>query len=214
MPDIKEPSFYCKPFQVIKNPLDYYSLFSPVKNETAIGEASHIYMTNPPTAEVLKTLYPDAKFIITLRNPVNRAYSLYHWMVRHKHEQAKTFEEAIELEYYRNSCAGVCPQYYYNFMYVGSSKYSPQLIRYLRLFPNYNQFYFTTLTDITNITLTVVRNIFKFLSVDEQFIPRLPKHKSSRYPEMKPETRKKLALRFAGDILETECLIHSELGDI
>ena len=68
---IKEPSFFCWYFQVVKDPITYFHLFD--SNARYRLEASHVYMSNPETAPVLKALFPQAKFIVTLRNPKKRS---------------------------------------------------------------------------------------------------------------------------------------------
>jgi hypothetical protein len=77
---IKEPSFFCSHFQVIKNPIEYFNLFTPPARYLA--EASHVYFSNPETATVLRDLFPEAKFLIILRAPKARAQSLYQHMRR------------------------------------------------------------------------------------------------------------------------------------
>ena len=94
----KEPNFFCKPYQGIKNPIDYFELFDSVSDEAIRGEASHAYLSNPTTAKVLKALFPESKFVVILRNPADRAYSLYHWMRRNGLEYINTFEAALEAE--------------------------------------------------------------------------------------------------------------------
>ena len=98
MPKIKEPSFFCSYFQVVKDPVSYFNLFDPTNNEIAIGEASHVYLSNPESAKVIHALIPNAKFILIFRNPTERAYSLYQWARRAKLESIESFEEAIEAE--------------------------------------------------------------------------------------------------------------------
>jgi len=57
----------------------YKRLFSNVKNEKAIGEASVSYLVSKVAAEEIYKFNPDAKIIIILRNPVKRAFS--HWLM-------------------------------------------------------------------------------------------------------------------------------------
>ena len=77
MPKYKEPTFFSKGFQKIKNPINYFELYDLVNTESVIGEASHAYLSNPSTARVLKALFPEAKFLVILRNSADRGYSLY-----------------------------------------------------------------------------------------------------------------------------------------
>ncbi len=65
------------------------------------GEASPYYLFHPHAARRASAVVPDAKLIVLLRNPVDRAYSHYqHQVIRGQGEarETLTFEEAIEVE--------------------------------------------------------------------------------------------------------------------
>ncbi len=65
-----------------------------------ICEASPYYNFHPSVAERVHTLLPGAKFILLLRNPIDRAYSHYFHNVR-KGQETVSFEEALRLEDHR-----------------------------------------------------------------------------------------------------------------
>ena len=175
MTEPKEPSFFCKPFQVIKNPIDYFALYDSASHEAIRGEASHAYLSNPSTARVLRALFPDARFVLILRNPADRAYSLYHWMRRRGFEYYRTFESALKAEedrYHSSSFARKCPQYFYNSMYFRSGLYGEQLRRYFELFPQ-QQFHIVKFEDFVVDPAGLLREMFRFLGVDQDFSPQL-----------------------------------------
>ena len=61
----------------------YSELFADVKDEIAIGEASPNYLFHyESSAARIKKYVPDAKLIVVLRNPVERAYSDYLMHIR------------------------------------------------------------------------------------------------------------------------------------
>ena len=60
---------------------EYYKLFDGVTNETAIGEASPLYMYSTKAVERIAHYVPTAKLIAILRNPVDRAYSCYKHLI-------------------------------------------------------------------------------------------------------------------------------------
>ena len=65
------------------------------------GEASPYYLFHPHAAKRASMVVPDAKLIVLLRNPVDRAYSHYQHQVKRVTGEARetlTFEEAIEAE--------------------------------------------------------------------------------------------------------------------
>jgi hypothetical protein len=65
------------------------------------GEASPYYLFHPHAPRRASAVVPDAKLIVLLRNPVDRAYSHYQHQVKRVEGEARetlTFEEAIEAE--------------------------------------------------------------------------------------------------------------------
>ena len=75
----KEPAFFCDLYGV--EHWDFYlTLFEAGRGKKRIGEASTPYLSSPESAGQIHSVLPLAKIIITLRNPVVRAYSLYKWM--------------------------------------------------------------------------------------------------------------------------------------
>jgi len=181
MSPVKEPSFFCKGFQVIKNPIEYFELFDSVKNETAIGEASHAYLTNPSTAKVLKALFPEAKFIVILRDPADRAYSLYHHMRRNGYEKINSFGKALKAEERRVHSEIFrikCPQYYHNFLYFRSGLYGNQIERYFSFFDR-SQFHFLTLEQLKTDPTSSLKAIFQFLGLNTDCKLKLQIHNKS-----------------------------------
>ena len=87
--------------------LEWYRRQFPTKLEKAkkrlngshilTGEASPYYMFHPHACKRMATLLPEAKLIVLLRNPVDRAFSHYYNEIRHERESL-SFEEALEAE--------------------------------------------------------------------------------------------------------------------
>ena len=61
------------------------------------GEATPDYLFYPDAARRAAQVVPQARLIVLLRNPVDRAYSHYHHQIR-KGRETLAFEEAIEAE--------------------------------------------------------------------------------------------------------------------
>ena len=173
MSPIKEPVFFCEDFQVVKNPIQYFELFSPEKGEKLLGEASHAYLSNPSSPKVLKLLFPEAKFIVIMRNPVDRAYSLFNHQKRSGDELIKNFDKALKAEEGRfksKKFRKCCTEYFYNQMYFRSGLYGEQIERYFSYFDK-EQFQFLTLSQLKNDPLSTVKKIWKFLGADPDFTP-------------------------------------------
>jgi hypothetical protein len=214
MSKVKEPSFFCSYFQVVKDPVTYFRLFNPVDGERAIGEASHVYLSNPESATVLHELFPDAKFILIFRNPTERAYSLYNFMRAARFEPLATFEEALaqetprfeDPEFFRN-----CPQYFWNFMYVRSSCYDSQWQRYLDLYPR-DRFLALSLYELRAAPGAWMRRIYEFLGVDGSFSPAFDRLNYVAYPAIAPATKERLDEYFRDVVSRTEALAGRDMG--
>ena len=59
----------------IRDKKKYLELFHEVRNERAIGEASTSYLADPSTPELIHKVLPESRIIISLRDPVERAFS-------------------------------------------------------------------------------------------------------------------------------------------
>ena len=111
MPDLKEPRFFALEGGILnfQNPdsainynsittlREYESLFANVTNELGIGEASPLYLYSEKAARRIKHYVPDAKLMVILRNPVDRAFSCYTHLLREGYETL-SFEAALKAE--------------------------------------------------------------------------------------------------------------------
>lgn len=76
---------------------EYLSYFKEANRQMAIGEKSADYFFWHQCHRRIKDYFPDIKLIITLRNPVERAWSMY-WNEKGKGRESLNFEEAIKQE--------------------------------------------------------------------------------------------------------------------
>jgi len=95
---------------------------SPTRSIT--GEATPNYLFSPLAAERVASVVPEARLIVLLRNPVERAHSHWRHTVRAGYEDLG-FEEALVQEESRND-----PHY----AYLGRGLYASQLERWMALF--------------------------------------------------------------------------------
>jgi len=140
---------------------EYLTMFKDVKNEKATGEASPAYIYNQKAPQLIKEHLPNVKIIAILRQPTDRAYSNYLHSKRADRENATTFQEAIELEKKRIK-DNWSPLYHY----IEKGYYSVQLKRYYQLFPKENIRVYL-FEDVVKNTTETLKDIFKFLEVDE-----------------------------------------------
>jgi hypothetical protein len=108
-------------------------------------------------ARKIRNAFPEVKILVCLRNPIDRAYSQFYFA---KYRQGiekccRNFMEAFERH----------PNFYYY-----SSLYYEQLKRYFDLFPRKN-ILVLIYEDIPQNPLGVIQSIYRFLGVDDSFVP-------------------------------------------
>lgn len=186
MPLHKEPIFFCLSHHSPKNVRDYQAylrLFADVAKECAIGEASAAYLTSPESAELIHAAYPDAKIIISLRNPVEQVFSVYQWMIREGWEWISPFEKALEIEQerWKDQNFRENSDYYYVYLYSRFALYSDQLKRYFDLFPQ-QQIKVILFDDLKKRPIQIVQELYKFLEVEPDFVPQAEIHNKMQSP--------------------------------
>jgi hypothetical protein len=196
----KEPTFFCRHFNVIHNPIDYLEQFCTNKAAKYFVDASHGNFSDLAVAPALHALVPEAKFILVLRNPVRRAYSLYQHMRRHGHEGLATFAEALAAEPFRAAdpyFKFAARENYCNQLYLDSSRYDQQLLRYLEFFPR-ESFFIMTMQEMLNETDFWLGELCKFLQIALALPPVLPRKNDGRYEPLDPVLLKSLLPQFQG----------------
>lgn len=149
----------------------YRSQFQGVTNEVAIGEASAMYLYIPEAPERIHHYIPEAKLIAILRNPAERAYSAFSFLIREGREPLTDFAQALQAEERRIRQNWV-PLYYYQQL----GFYYAQMKRYFDLF-NRDQIRVYLYEDLSTNSASMLPDIFQFLGVDDTFTPDL----TSRY---------------------------------
>ncbi len=106
MSPMKEPRYFTtiNPVEVtamppVRDRAEYLRLFQGAKDEMAIGEASVTYLRDPETPTRIREAVPDARIIMLLRDPVERAFSDYLMHVR-EGWQTLPFQEALRTDLY------------------------------------------------------------------------------------------------------------------
>jgi hypothetical protein len=155
---------------------DYQALFAGVGDEVAVGEASTIYLYSEKAAERIKHHIPDAKLIAVLRNPADRAFSSYVHLVRDGFE-ALSFAEGLAAEPMRRQ-ENWQPLWFYQHR----GFYYEQLKRYFDRFDN-QQIKVYLYDDLVASTQTVAQDIYRFLDVDDSFVPDLTRSNVSGIPK-------------------------------
>jgi hypothetical protein len=142
---------------------EYRALFRGAKGETAIGEASPLYIYAPGTPERIKKHVPEARSIALLRNPADRAYSAFLYAVRIGVEPLTEFAQALREEKDR-----IRNNWHYVFHYRNRGLYHAQLKRYYEVFGR-ERIGVWLYEDLRDDPVSVARSVFRFLGVDDAF---------------------------------------------
>ena len=134
----------------------YQEYFTNVEGNV-VGEFSTSYFFNTNTASRIYEYYPKMKILVSLRDPIERAYSQY----KHEVNQGRVdstrigFEEALDK----------------NPTYTEQSLYYKNLIPWLDYF-SLEKFHFILVEEIRNNPRITVANMYQFVGADPLFTPK------------------------------------------
>jgi hypothetical protein len=143
---------------------------------------------------------PEAKLLVGLRNPVDRAYSQYQMSLREGEEPLDSFIDAVGAEEARLApeLARTKVDRRYNswpigcWSYLLRSRYAEQLERWFEHFDR-DQFHFLTIEDLVSDPQAAMDSVHDFLGLPAHRYENLPKLHSGGYEDAMPaETRAQL----------------------
>ena len=175
MSTTKEPVFWNKEHKHPDRIAWYNSLFSE-KDSKVLGESTTSYMYFPEFIEAIKTNFNfSPKFIFILRNPIDRCYSHY-WYLVGRGQEKKSFEDSMNYDMQREyKNYGHLPNYYYHF-----GLYGKWLTRFYKNF-NPNDIKIITLENLIfnkNETLNECLDFLKLERLDN--FPNVASNKSHK----------------------------------
>lgn len=174
LPKVKEPNYFSdvdspksedfdlpKPNEsyhskIITSEKIYNSLYDKAINTQLRGDTSPSYLWDRNTAKKIYKHNPEAKIIISLRHPIDRAYSHYIMNYFTGVEINKCFQEALKAP--KNSIWGSCNQY------LEMSAYFEQVKAYYNVFPK-EQIRVLVYEDWTKNLESEIIGLFNFLNV-------------------------------------------------
>jgi hypothetical protein len=161
IPIKKDPRWFCfhgQPNKLrfpVRSLEQYEALFAGVTGETAIGESTALYFWSKVAPQTIKDTIPDTRLIVSLREPVQRAFSIYHMNLRTEGQnEGLSFLQALEVD-------PILQQTYHTAL-------APYLERFER-----SQMKVILFEDLSKDTLRTVQSLFEFLGVDPGFAPDL-----------------------------------------
>ena len=209
MPETKKELHFFDRADENKDYKKYHANFHPKPQHRAIGEASPIYMYWETTPYRVWNYNPQMKWILALRNPVERAFSAWNMEIKRGAEPL-SFREAIEREAER--CRETLPLQHRVFSYVDRGFYAHQVRRLFNIFGSKNCLVLLN-EDLRNDHSKTLRKVFEFLKVDSSFIPPAANVFEQEYDtEIESELQTRLINVFSFEIRELERLLNRDLS--
>jgi hypothetical protein len=135
----------------------YERIFAECPPSALVGEFSTSYLTEPQAAMRISSRYAGVRLVVSLRHPVDRAYSSYLNDITAGIVPAATpFAQALHAH----------PEY------VDRGRYAHHLRRYLQLFPR-DHIFVSIFDDARRDPLPAIRELYRFLGVDPAFRPTM-----------------------------------------
>lgn len=183
----KEPHFFSTDMPGLAEVADrdsYTALFDPAPEDARRGEASAFYLSSETAADNIRTVVPDARIVLSIRDPVDAAQSLYHQLRDGFREDQTSFADAWRLQEARargENLPAYCPE--------------PKQLQYRQIFSYHDQIrrYFNTFGRDRVMVLrferirsepeSVMHDLLEFLGLPAISTPHaIPKSNTRREP--------------------------------
>ncbi len=179
-----EVAFFQDPDYLEGSLARFEALFASVKSEKAIGIKCPDYLGRPECPERIYKHIPDAKLIVVLRDPVERAISAYYWFMQVGIIPVRPLElgmkDLIDGRYDH--------QFPRSREIIDYGFYYEHLMRYLKYFDR-ERILILLQTDLKNFPRQIVSQIYRFLEIDDGYLPkaltRQPKQSVYSLPRLK-----------------------------
>ncbi|MBW2107105.1 MAG: sulfotransferase domain-containing protein [Deltaproteobacteria bacterium] len=199
-----EPHFFLRDSEYEKG-LAYYSekYFSRWRGEKKVGEASVNYLFFERAAARAHRDIPDVKLICMVRNPIDRIFSAYCRSVETGWEDL-SFERALDKEQERTQNP---PDEYHRQFEPRAYTKKGFYLRHIEMWLNYfdrSRLFVGVFEEMVRSPMAVIKEVFRFLQVDEDFVPIFPRRKVNASAlrdeiKMNPETRRALKTMFEAE---------------
>jgi len=168
MSPVKEPHFFSQVsftresehfVRSVTGEADYAALFEGAEGFDAVGEASPSYLWYERAPYRIRERVPEARIIILLRDPVERAYSHYLADVRNDRVRLPFYEALLQDAAREKKVWGVSR------LYVELGRYAPQMRRYFEIFSR-ERVRVYLFDDLKRDPEAILREVALFLDVD------------------------------------------------
>ena len=190
LPSVKEPKFFLSdgrppasggPGDVqtyqehVWRQADYEALFDPAPPGTLRGEATPFYLYDLAAHDRIKSLLPDVKLIVLLRDPVDRAHSNWTHLWNAGLEPEADFLDACAAEPARIA-AGWAGFWHY----VALGQYGRQVQHLLQVFPR-DQVLLLRYKELKDAPAVTLDRVCDFLGVRTGVLTAIPKENVNRH---------------------------------
>lgn len=175
LPKNKEPHFFSPKiselinYPNIKTREEYLKLFSNVKNQKAIGEASVHYLQDFEAPYNIQKTIPNAKIIIMLRDPIERSFSHYLMSIRFGETTDSLHKILIEILEDKK-----IPKSRFYYILIDASQYYSQVKRYYDYF-NQKQIKIIIFEEFVKDTTNQVKDVMNFLEIESDILENINK---------------------------------------
>ena len=154
VPPEKEIFFFSSRFE---RGIDWYAdHFRDASGQPAVGEATPVYLSHPEAAERIHATLGDIALILSVRHPVDRAYSAYWHNLRRGRLRGDT-------DFATSFATDACE-------IRSRGNYAAHISRYLRWFPR-ERLLALVFDEIRDDPASELRRSLRFLGIDETFTP-------------------------------------------
>lgn len=159
--------------RVIAHEEDYIALFKNGRGFRYRGEASPSYLYDESSAKKIKSFNAEAKIIIILREPLDRAVSHFNMSYSLGLESESDFHKALLKDQINNNKVWGSAH-----LYVELGHYYKQVMNFFQVFP-LEQIYLLKFEDLKNSPRQTMENLFKFLCIDSSVAQNLNTEKKN-----------------------------------
>lgn len=164
--EVKEPQFFSNDTLYARG-IDHYLShhFGGSERFAARGEATPHYLCFEKVAQRISRWIPGntCRFIVVMRDPAKRAWSLY-WNMVSEGVEPLEFEAALAQERERRSDPQIDADGSLRYAYVSSGDYARQIKAYLKYF-DISQFHFVWFEDLVANPSDTIATVCRFLGV-------------------------------------------------
>ena len=183
LPDRKEPNFFCdsrlRPDKKQISPQKYFALYKKAKTHQLLGDFSTRYFICPKAPHKIFAANKNAKILIILRDPLERAYSDF-LMMKTRGFIKKNFVDSAKDELSRLE-ANILEWPYL----ILTSLYHRNIMNYMKVFDSSN-ILVTYTNDLKNNASAFYNQIFDFLNIERINIDdKIFQHRNNVYSEAK-----------------------------